>query len=164
MSARKWRSYIALLPQCHPAHPRRTSHTTRKPRSHEVEGNTPLYSGDYYGTSKQTIADKFVNGLVAILDIDINGVKQLKANSAIDARYVFIKPPSFETLEARLRSRCSDDEDAIRKRLDRARAELAYADEPGFADKVIDNSDLEVAFAELEEFVYMPVAQSNGVG
>lgn len=83
----------------------------------------------------------------------MEGVKWLKA-STIDARYIFIKPPSFETLEARLRSRGSEKEEDIQKRLAQARVELEYADRPGVHDKIIVNDELEKAYAELEEFVY----------
>lgn len=155
------------------------SHTTRKPRGHEVEGvayffvspsefsslvsenvfvEHTFFSGNYYGTSKQTIAEKSASGLVVVLDIDMNGVKQIKANSTINARYVFLKPPSFETLEARLRSRRTENEEETQERLIQIRAELEYANEPGIADKIIVNDNLETAFAELEEFVYRPGA------
>ncbi|KAJ0417941.1 P-loop containing nucleoside triphosphate hydrolase protein [Aspergillus carlsbadensis] len=94
------------------------SHTTRSPRIGEVEGTNYLFvspstfdnlisqeafvehatfSGNQYGTSKRTIADQMAKGLVVILDIEMQGIKQMKANSSIDARYVFIKPPSFES-------------------------------------------------------------------
>ncbi|KAI1400508.1 guanylate kinase [Hypoxylon fuscum] len=151
------------------------SHTTRKPRTGEVEGVTYFYvspsefsslvskdafvehacfSGHYYGTSKQTIADQTVKGLVVVLDIDMQGVKQVKASSDIDALYVFIKPPSFEKLEARLRSRSTEKEEDIQKRLAQAKVELEYADTPGVHDAIIVNDDLEKAYQELEEFIY----------
>ena len=151
------------------------SHTTRKPRISEVEGNPYFFvspatfsylvsqnafveyahfSGHYYGTSKQTIADQTAKGSVVVLDIDVQGVKQIKAKSDIDARFVFIKPPSFETLEARLRSRCTEDEEDIQKRLAQAMIELQYADTLGATGKIIVNDDLEKAYKELDEFVY----------
>lgn len=112
------------------------------------------FSGHYYGTSKQTIADQTVKGLVVVLDIDMQGVKQVKASSDIDALYVFIKPPSFEKLEARLRSRSTEKEEDIQKRLAQAKVELEYADTPGVHDAIIVNDDLEKAYQELEEFIY----------
>lgn len=114
------------------------SHTTRKPRAGEVDGvnyyfvstsefsslisqkafaEYAIFSGHFYGTSKQTIADQTAKGLVVVLDIEMEGVKQMKADPGIDARYVFIKPPSFEALEARLRSRGTENEEDIQKRL-----------------------------------------------
>lgn len=93
-----------------------------------------------------------------MLDIEMEGVKQLKqeqlkANSQINPRFIFIRPPSFVTLEARLRGRGTEDESSIQRRLDRARAELEYA-ETGVHDKIIINEDLNKAFLELEEFVF----------
>ncbi|CAG8047865.1 unnamed protein product [Penicillium nalgiovense] len=63
-----------------------------------------------------------------MLDIEIQGVKQLKANPDIDARYVYIKSPGFEALEERLRGRGTESEEDIQKRLARAKVELEYAD------------------------------------
>ena len=88
----------------------------------------------------------------------MNGVKNLKADAGIDARYVFIKPSSFEALEARLRGRGTENEDDLQKRLSRARIELEYANMPGVYDKIIVNDDLERAYKELEGFVYRPTS------
>ncbi|KAK6524121.1 hypothetical protein TWF694_005784 [Orbilia ellipsospora] len=149
------------------------SHTTRAPRPDEVNGKhyhfttssafstllsqnafleTTNYNGENYGTSKQTILDQSADNAIVVLDIDIEGAKQLKKTD-IQARYVFIKPPSFEALEERLRGRGSEKEEDVRRRLERAVVELEYADVPGAFDKVIVNDDLEVAFTELVEFV-----------
>lgn len=117
-----------------------------------------VFSGHHYGTSKQTITDQTAKGLVVVLDIDMNGVKNLKADAGIDARYVFIKPSSFEALEARLRGRGTENEDDLQKRLSRARIELEYANMPGVYDKIIVNDDLERAYKELEGFVYRPTS------
>lgn len=155
------------------------SHTTRSPRPGEVEGANyyfvspatfsslisqyafvehAVFSDHHYGTSKQTIADQMAKGLVVVLDIEMTGVKNLKADSGIDARYVFIKPLSFEALEARLRGRGTEKEDDLQKRLNQARVELEYASTPGVYDKIIVNDDLERAYKELEEFVYRPMS------
>ncbi len=77
--------------------------------------------------------------------------------SGIDARYVFIKPPSFAELEKRLRGRGTENEDAIVKRLAQAKLELEYADTPGVHDVIIVNDDVEKAYKELEEFIYKPL-------
>ncbi|KAI1392024.1 guanylate kinase [Hypoxylon trugodes] len=115
------------------------SHTTRKPRVGEVDG---------------TIADQTAKGLVIVLDIDVQGVKQVKASPDIDARYVFIKPPSFEKLEARLRSRGTEREEDVLKRLVRAKVELKYANTLDIFDIIVVNDDLEWAYRELEEYVF----------
>lgn len=88
----------------------------------------------------------------------MEGVKQLreeqaKAGSQIDPRFCFIRPPSFEALEDRLRGRGTDDEASIQTRLAQARAELGYA-ETGVHDKIIVNQNLDEAFQELQSFVF----------
>lgn len=151
------------------------SHTTRGPRKDEVEGQAyyfvspstfndllsrggfvehTYFSGNSYGTSEQTITERMAKGLVVILDIDTRGVEQMKAGSRIDARYVFIKPPNFDTLEKRLRSRGTESEGQIEKRLQQAREELKYADTPGVFDKIIVNAQLQEAYDTLEAFIY----------
>lgn len=105
-----------------------------------------------YGTSKMTIETQTAKGKVVVLDIEMEGVKQVK-NSSIDARYVFVKPPSVEELEKRLRGRGTEKEESIQKRLTQAQNELAYA-ETGVHDIIIVNDDLEKAYKELVDFVY----------
>lgn len=117
-----------------------------------------VFGGHQYGTSKQTITDQTAKGLIVVLDIDMNGVKNLKADSGIDARYVFIKPSSFEELETRLRGRGTENENDLQKRLNQARIELEYANTPGVYDKIIVNDDLERAYKEFEGFVYRPMS------
>lgn len=156
------------------------SHTTRKPRPGEVEGSSYYFvsrdefeslirqgtfieytefNGELYGTSKQTVIDQTAKGSVVLLDIEMEGVKQLKAEqskpggSQINPRFVFIKPPSIEVLEERLRGRGTEDEDSIQRRLAQARVELDYA-ETGAHDKIIINDNLERAFQELEDFIF----------
>lgn len=89
-----------------------------------------------------------------MLDIEMQGVKQMKANPNFDARYVFIRPPSFEALEARLRVRGTENEGAIQERLTQAQVELDYADSEGSYDKIIVNDNIETAYKELEGFVF----------
>ncbi|KAF3481591.1 uncharacterized protein GIQ15_04350 [Arthroderma uncinatum] len=153
------------------------SHTTRGLRPGEVEGVSyyfvspssfqslvsqsgfvehAVFSGHNYGTSKQNISDLTARGLIPVLDIDVQGVQQIKSNPCIDARYVFIKPPSLGALEERLRGRGTEKEEAIQKRLAQANIELEYADIPGFFDMVIVNDDLEEAYKKFVEFASGP--------
>ncbi|KAK7981116.1 hypothetical protein PG989_013573 [Apiospora arundinis] len=111
------------------------------------------FGSNRYGTSKKTIEEQTAKGRVVVLDIEMEGVKQIKA-SGIDARYVFIKPPSFEALEQRLRGRGTETEEAVSKRLAQAKVELEYADTPGVHDIIITNDDLDKAYKELEDYVY----------
>ncbi|KAK6824677.1 Guanylate kinase [Apiospora arundinis] len=150
------------------------SHTTRSPRAGEEHGThyffVPMaefedliakdgfvehakFGSNRYGTSKKTIEEQTAKGRVVVLDIEMEGVKQIKA-SGIDARYVFIKPPSFEALEQRLRGRGTETEEAVSKRLAQAKVELEYADTPGVHDIIITNDDLDKAYKELEDYVY----------
>ena len=70
----------------------------------------------------------------------------------LDARFLFLQPPSLEVLEQRLRSRASDKEEAINERLKQAENELEFAKTPGVHDRIIVNDDLEAAWVEFEEF------------
>ncbi|EZF27177.1 guanylate kinase [Trichophyton rubrum D6] len=151
------------------------SHTTRKPRANEVEGinyffvqpeqftslisqngfvEHTTFNGQSYGTSRRTISDLAGKGYVVILEIVVKGVEQVKADSGIDARYVFIRPPSLEVLECRLRERGTEDEADVQRRLAQATVELGYVDIPGFFDKVIVNDDLNRAYEEFVGFAY----------
>jgi guanylate kinase len=80
-------------------------------------------------------------------------VKQVK-QAGVDARYVFISPPSFEALESRLRGRGTEKEESIRKRLEQAKLELDYSKTEGVHDTIIVNDDKEVAYQELEAFIF----------
>ncbi|KAI1632438.1 guanylate kinase [Biscogniauxia mediterranea] len=153
------------------------SHTTRAPRAGEADGvdyhfvtaaefeelaarggfvEHARFGSNRYGTSRRALEDQAAAGRVVVLDIEMEGVKQIK-QSAIDARFVFVKPPSFEELERRLRGRGTESEEAVAKRLAQARLELDYADTPGVHDVVIVNDDLDAAYRQLEEFVYKPL-------
>jgi guanylate kinase len=111
-----------------------------------------------YGTSKATIEEQTAKGKVVVLDIEMEGVKQIKA-SGFPARYVFIAPPSGEELEKRLRGRGTEKEESIQKRLAQAKKELAFS-ETGVHDKIIVNDDLDKAYKELEEWVYTAPTKS----
>lgn len=149
------------------------SNTTRKPRAGEVDGvdynfctvetfqkmieenkfiEWAQFSGNYYGTSIKAVEDVAAKaGRTCILDIDMAGVKQVKL-TALNAKYLFLSPPSVEELRQRLEGRGTETADSISKRLAAATAELAYA-ESGAHDKVVVNDDLERAYSELKEFV-----------
>lgn len=101
-----------------------------------------------------TIEEQTAKGKVVVLDIEMLGVKQVKV-SDIEARYVFVAPPSNVELERRLRGRGTETEDSIRERLARAQEELAWAKTAHF-DKILTNDDLERTYKELEDWVYIP--------
>lgn len=69
----------------------------------------------------------------------------------LDARILFLSPPSIQVLEERLRGRGTEDEDSLQKRLKQAGAEMAFAKEVG--EKIVLNDELERAYKEVEEWV-----------
>lgn len=111
------------------------------------------FGGNRYGTSKKMIEEQQAKGRIVVLDIEMEGVKQIK-KSSISARYVFIAPPSMEELEKRLRGRGTEGEESVRKRLEQAERELEFAKGEGVHDVVIVNQDLQKAYGELEAFIW----------
>lgn len=79
-------------------------------------------------------------------------MKQVK-RTHLNARFLFLSPPSLKILEQRLRGRGTDSEDAIQKRLNQAEAEMSFAKEEGVHDKVVVNDELEKAYQEVEQWV-----------
>jgi len=149
------------------------SHTTRKPREGEVDGVSYHYvdvetiqqaiendefiehatfSGNTYGTSKAAVRTVVEEGKICILDIDTQGVIQIKKTD-LNPLFVFIKPPSMEELERRLRGRQTETEESIQKRLSVAASEIEYGDTPGNFDLIIVNDDVEAAGNKMKEFI-----------
>ncbi|GAB1606948.1 guanylate kinase-like isoform X1, partial [Argonauta hians] len=147
------------------------SHTTRNPREGEVNGKdyyfvsrekfeemmkknefleTASFSNNYYGTSKAAVKDIQETGRICIIEVEINGVKNIK-QSGIEAKYLFIEPPSVDELENRLRKRASETPDTLKKRLNTAAAALEYARQPNVYDHIIINDDKDKAYAKLKE-------------
>jgi guanylate kinase len=89
-----------------------------------------------------------------LLEIELEGARQVR-QSFPRAFQLFVAPPSFAELERRIRGRGTDSEEAIQKRLARARVELEAAAE---FDAVLENNDLETALLELEELMGLAVA------
>lgn len=150
------------------------SHTTRSPRPGEQNAQDyhfvtvdhfknmidnkefiewAQFSGNYYGTSVKAVKDvSDAMNKTCIIDVDMQGVKSVK-NTDLNARFLFIAPPSFETLRERLVGRGTETDDSIQKRLDQAKAELEYAELDGSHDKHIVNDNLDKAYEELKAFV-----------
>ncbi len=139
------------------------SHTTREPRPGEIHGKDYYFidrktflemlergeflewievHSNYYGTAKSEIKRAFSQGKHLVLDVEVIGVSNLKKYFGPDAVTIFIAPPSLEVLEARLRSRGTENEEKIKERLARAKLELTYAP---FFDYVIVNDELDKA-------------------
>jgi guanylate kinase len=82
---------------------------------------------DSFSYSKRALMDCASKGKVCLLDLDIQGVQQFKKRRELTfVRYVFVKPPSLDVLERRLRGRGTESENGIRKRLARAVPEISY--------------------------------------
>jgi guanylate kinase len=151
------------------------SHTTRPPRSGEVDGVDYFFiseqafkqmieashwlewanvHGNYYGTSKQVVENSLNNGSHILLDIDVQGAKQIMA-SGLKPVSIFIMPPSFEALENRLRSRGTDSSEVIEKRLKNAQMEIKYKD---MYDHILINDDLDTAVIEMVDLLKRQMA------
>ena len=87
---------------------------------------------------------------MVVFDIDVVGAINLKKQFGDNALALFVQAPSIKALESRLRSRGTDSEEKIAKRIAKASKEMARA--PEF-DKVIVNSDFDVATAEASEIL-----------
>lgn len=148
------------------------SNTTRSPRIGEQDGidyhftsvedfqkmiaeekfiEWAQFSGNYYGTSIKAVDDVTKQNKICLLDIDMQGVKAVK-KCGIDARFLFLSPPSIGSLRERLVGRGTETEDSIAKRIAAATAELEYA-ETGAHDKIIVNDELEKAYSDFKEFI-----------
>ena len=103
------------------------------------------FAGSKYGTPKKAVAEALQDGKNVILEIELNGARQVRKNS-MNAILIFIEPPSWEELTARLINRGTESEQSTQARLDRAKEELSAAVE---FDYVVINHQVEQSVAEL---------------
>jgi guanylate kinase len=101
---------------------------------------------NFYGTSREQVEEHLATGHNVILEIDWQGARQVR-EAMPDCITVFILPPSREELERRLRSRGTDSDEVIERRLRDALSDMSHWDE---FDYVIFNDDLDQAVADLE--------------
>lgn len=99
------------------------------------------YAGNYYGTPRQPVLDKLAAGVPALLEIELQGARQVK-QAMPEAHLVFLAPPSVEELTRRLAGRGTEDPERVRRRLELAQIEMAAEAE---FEAVIVNDDLERA-------------------
>jgi len=113
-----------------------------------------VYADTYYGTLRSEVERIWSEGKVVVFDVDVVGALNLKKQFGERALALFVKAPSIEILEQRLRDRATDSEEKIQQRVAKATIEMASA--PEF-DKVIVNDDLNTAIAEalgiLKDFI-----------
>ena len=107
------------------------------------------FSGNHYGTKKAFVEECLNNGENLILEIDTKGALNVK-NIMPEAELIFIAPPSVEELEARLRGRHTETEEAIQKRL--ASIKLEMENSKKFDHKVV-NDTVENAVKQLEDIM-----------
>ena len=108
-----------------------------------------VYKDLYYGTLKDIVFKKLDEGINVILEIDVNGAKQVRKNYK-NALLIFIKPRSLEELEYRLRNRRTDTEDAIKERLEKAIYEISNS---GIYDYVIESGSKEEDYEKVKNII-----------
>lgn len=106
--------------------------------------------GNYYGTLKNKVEEKLSLPIDVILEIDIQGARQIMKSSGSDTLYIFIKPPSEEVLKKRLTDRGTENGEEIEKRLSVAIEELKSESEFKY---VVVNDDLDVAVDNLVDII-----------
>ncbi len=147
------------------------SYTTREQRKTEIDGRdyffvdeerfsqlkeedelleSALVFGNYYGTGRTQVQQHLARGNHVILEIDWQGARQVRA-SMPDSVGIFILPPARPELERRLRTRGTDSDEVIARRLQEARGDMTHWDEFDF---VIINDDVDIAVGELEAILH----------
>ena len=109
-----------------------------------------VYRNNFYGTLKSEVERIWSEGKHAIFDIDVVGGLRIKEKFPEKTLAVFVKTPSIEIMEKRLRSRETDSEEKIQERIAKAEKELSYAKE---FDIILVNDDLNTAKKEAEKLV-----------
>ncbi|MCR5476156.1 MAG: guanylate kinase [Lachnospiraceae bacterium] len=172
---------VKALMEAHPAYMLSVSMTTRAPREGEQEGVSYFfttreefektiaeggliehasYVGNYYGTPRAFVEKQLAQGRNVILEIEIQGAKQVKEQYP-DAVLVFITPPTARELERRLRGRGTETEDVIRKRLSRAAEEASRMEE---YDYIVVNDVVETCAAQIHEIVQASRRRASACG
>ena len=147
------------------------SATTRRPRRGEVHGRDYFFVDksdfsnmiedgeflehakvfdNYYGTPRGPVEESLEQGKDVIFDIDWQGAQQLTQASSDDLVKIFILPPGMQELEKRLRSRASDSDEVIARRMSKSEAEISHWAE---YDYVIVNDEVELAMSELSAII-----------
>ena len=108
------------------------------------------FAGNLYGTPRKPVEDQIRLGERVILEIELQGARQIRQTFP-DALQIFILPPSLLELEDRIRNRAQDSEEAILRRLQRARTEINAADE---FDICIVNDDFAKALDRIETTLF----------
>ncbi len=147
------------------------SHTTRKPRSNEIDGvdyhfvskdkfenlikENKFYEyakifDNYYGTSKQSVNKLHEESYDVVFDIDWQGTKQLSKYKELNLIKIFILPPSKKELKNRLINRNQDNNQTVEKRLNQYENDIQHWSD---YDYVLINQDLESCFNQIEKII-----------
>jgi guanylate kinase len=142
------------------------SHTTRERRPAERDGvdyhfveegefrrlagegaflEWAVYNGNHYGTSHASIDASLQSGVDVLLEIEVQGARQVREHRT-DACFIFLLPPSFETLRQRLAGRGTDAAAEVERRLEVARQELSAVCDFDYA---VTNDDLDVCVGDV---------------
>jgi guanylate kinase len=148
------------------------SHTSRKPRSNEIDGvdyffitkeefkkkidNKEFYEhakifDNYYGTSKKSVQSLLKKNHSILFDIDWQGTQQLSVYRELSLIKIFILPPSKKELENRLISRNQDQKDIVAKRLKSYDNDITHWSD---YDYIIINDNLENCFKQIEKIIF----------
>ncbi|AFZ35619.1 guanylate kinase [Stanieria cyanosphaera PCC 7437] len=162
---------VRSLLQRHPEIYLSISTTTRKPRLGEIDGKDYYfvnqsqfeamihrgellewaeYAGNYYGTPKVKVEEQIQLGKLVLLEIELLGARAI-AKIFPAAQRIFILPPSLQELEQRIRKRGTDSEEAIIRRLSRAKEEIAAQNE--FKHCLV-NDDLKATIQKVEQLIF----------
>jgi guanylate kinase len=155
------------------------SATTRAPRPGEVDGvhyrfvddaefDAMIEAGELlewavvhgrarYGTPRQPVEQALAEGRMALLEIDLQGARQVR-ESVPEALFVFLRPPSWEELVRRLVGRGTESDDERARRLETARDEMEAIDE---FDETITNGEIHAAAEELVRLMRLHSASAD---
>jgi len=155
------------------------SWTTRAPRADELDGvnyhfvspaefeamrerggflEWALVHGNLYGTARSVVAQELAEGRDIVLEIDVQGAASVRSSLGPSVVSVFILPPSFEVLRARLTARMTEREEEVALRLRNARGEVEQC---GSFDYVVLNDEVERASAQLASIIYAERARAS---
>jgi guanylate kinase len=115
------------------------------------------YAGNRYGTPRAPVQERIDQDAPALLEIDVAGARQVRATFP-ESLFIFLAPPTWEELERRLLSRNTESPEAISRRLEAARTELAASGE--FDITLVNTSIQDVC----DQLVALIVAQYGGLG
>ncbi len=146
------------------------SYTTREPREKEIHGKDYFFvhkdqfralveknffaewaevHGNFYGTPAQQIINSIQEGQSLIMDVDIQGARQIRENLE-QGVYIFVFPPSLDELRQRLMQRGSEPAGVVEKRLKSAAGEMQQSD---FFDYWLVNDEINASYAQLKAIV-----------